>query len=211
MTRRAAIVTAAAAGAAVLATALGGAAAATAPPAESTLASIVASWPSAYTVTGTKAEPLYTERIGVVRAGDRFALRIEAIGQGDAAMGVQESSVHVTAEGAVTWDSGCGKDAASCEDDPALRGFLATAALIGLARTDRLPATAESRELHGTAVLCVDDAELYPDAPPAIVRLDPCFDRSTGAVLGHWSPGSQAFVGATLAAGFRVAVDDPHP
>ncbi|MDQ1127893.1 hypothetical protein [Microbacterium sp. SORGH_AS_0888] len=167
------------------------------------LAPLVAAWPDAYTVTGTKAEPLYTERITATRSGERFAVRIEAIGQGDAAMGTQVSVVSVSS-GAVTWRTGCTKSPAECDADPALRGFLATAAVTALAQSGRLPATGTARVLHGAPVVCIEDAALHPDAAPAVVELDPCVDPATGAVLGHWSPDSRAFVGPTLAAGFRV-------
>jgi hypothetical protein len=175
---------------------------------ERELAPIVAAWPDAYTVTGTKSEPLYTERIAATRDGDRFALRIEAISQGDAALGVQRSAVAVGADGSVAWTGGCTKTAAACSDDPALRGFLASAALASLAARDRLPETGTVRTLHGTPVVCVDDAALHPDAAPAAVPLDPCFSVATGAVLGHWSADSAAFVGPTLAPGFR---EHPEP
>lgn len=172
-------------------------------PAAVALAPLVAGWPDAYTVTGTKAEPLYTERITATRDGSRFAVRIEAIGQGDAAMGTQLGAVRVR-DGAATWTSGCTKSAADCALDPALRGFLATAAVVALADDGRLPATGTTRVLHGVDVVCIDDRALHPDAPPAVVALDPCLDPATGAVLGHWSPDSADFVGPTLAAGFRV-------
>ncbi|MEV7692154.1 hypothetical protein AB0N73_02355 [Microbacterium sp. NPDC089189] len=168
------------------------------------LATVVASWPAAYEATGMKSEPLYTEHIAVSRDDDTFRVRIEVLGQGDAALGTQDSTVRVADDGTVSWVSGCTKTPALCADDTQLRGFLATAALVGLDRQGRLPATGTARDLHGTAVVCVADADLHPDAAPATVRLDPCFDRATGAVVGHYSPGSDAFVGATLAPGFTV-------
>ncbi|WP_460775662.1 hypothetical protein [Microbacterium sp. GXF7504] len=173
--------------------------------AEPDLAEVVASWPDHYLVEGTKAEPLYTELIAAERDGDVFRLRIDAVGQGDSAMGTQRSGVRVDADGTVTWLADCAP-AAACADDRAVRGFLTTALVVGLARTGGLSAAATARELHGTPVLCVDDAALHPDAA-ATVPLDPCFDRATGAVLGHWSPESEAFVGPTLAPGFTVTVD----
>jgi hypothetical protein len=169
------------------------------------LASLVASWPSQYEVTGMKSEPLYTEHIDIVRDGDAFDLRIDVLAQGDAALGTQHDVVEVAADGTVSWVSGCGKTAELCADDPALRGFLATAALLGLARAERLPESGTARTVHGVDVVCVDDASLHPDAAPAHVRLDPCFHRATGAVLAHWSPDSEAFVGATLAPGAVVS------
>ncbi len=168
------------------------------------LAPLVDAWPASYTVVGAKSEPLYTEHIRISRDADEFRVRIDVRAQGDAALGIQESAVRLGADGVVSWDAGCVKSAELCADDTALRGFLATAALLGLARQDRLPATGTPRELHGTDVVCVSDAELHPDAAAATVRLDPCFDRATGAVLAHWSPDSAAFVGATLAPGFTV-------
>jgi hypothetical protein len=168
------------------------------------LAAVVDAWPTSYEVVGAKSEPLYTEHIRIGRDGDEFRLMIDVRAQGDAALGVQESTVHLGADGTVSWESGCVKSSESCTNDTALRGFLATAALLGLARQDRLPATGTPRELHGTDVVCVSDADLHPDADAATVRLDPCFDRATGAVLAHWSPDSAAFVGATLAPGFTV-------
>lgn len=169
------------------------------------LAPLVAGWDAHWQVTGTKSEPLYTERIDVRRDGDAFQLRIEVIGQGDTALGTQRSAVSVDAAGTIAWTEGCTKDPADCSDDTRMRGFLATAALISLEHQGRLPATGTARTLHGTPVVCVADAALHPDAAAAEVRLDPCFDRATGAVLAHWSPDSAAFVGATLAPGFTVS------
>ena len=171
-------------------------------PTPADLADVVAAWPEQYRVEGTKAEPLYTERIEAERDGDVFRLRIDAIGQGDAPLGTQTTGVQVAADGTVTWLPGC-RPAAACADDRPVRGFLTTALVVGLARAGALEAAVTARELHGTPVLCVDDAALHPDAA-ATVPLDPCFDRETGAVLGHWSPGSEAFVGPTLAPGFTI-------
>lgn len=173
------------------------------------LAPIVAAWPDSYTVVGTKSEPLYTERIAFTREGDLFVLRIEALAQGDSPLGTQRGAVRVADDGTVTWVSGCTKDAASCADDPALRGFLTTAALIGLERAGRLPEAGTARTLHGAPVVCVGDDHVHPDAAPATAGLDPCFSVVTGALLGHWSAASAAFVGPTLAPGFveSVAVD----
>lgn len=168
------------------------------------LAPIVAAWPDSYTVAGQKSEPLYTEQIRVTRAGDEFAVRIDVNSQGSAALGTQHSIVVVAPSGTITWTQGCTKTADLCAADTSLRGFLTTAAVLGLARTGLLPDEATARDLHGTTVVCVDDRELHPDAPLAPVRLDPCFDELTGAVLAHWSPDSRAFVGATLAEGFTI-------
>lgn len=192
------------AGAVVVATALTGAALVRADDTVE-LAPLVAEWDAHWQVTGTKSEPLYTERIEVRRDGDAFQARIEVIGQGDTALGTQRSAVAVDAAGTIAWAEGCTKSTADCADDTQLRGFLSTAALISLKRQGRLPATGTARTLHGTPVVCVPDAALHPDAAAADVRLDPCFDRATGAVLAHWSPDSAAFVGATLAPGFTVS------
>ncbi|MBA8817141.1 hypothetical protein FHX48_002239 [Microbacterium halimionae] len=167
------------------------------------LADIVSSWPDSYQVTGTKSEPLYTERILATRDSDTFAVRIEVVGQGDAAMGTQLSAVSITESG-IEWIDGCTKSASACTDDPELRGFLATAAIVQSARTGALPETGVMRVLHGTDVVCIDDAAIHPAASPALVALDPCVDVETGAVLGHWSAASAAFVGATLAPGFTI-------
>ncbi len=168
------------------------------------LAPLVAAWPASYVVTGTKAEPLYTERIRVERLGDTFTLRIEALSQGNAALGTQHSTVRVSESGAVIWQSGCTKDAEACADDTTLRGFLTTALLVAQGRAGTLPATGTSRDFFGASVVCIDDTALHPNDPP-VVRLDPCVDPRTGAVLAHWSEDSHAFVGATLARGYRIA------
>jgi hypothetical protein len=174
-------------------------------PSQVPLAPIVDRWPDQYAVTGGKSEPLYTERITLSRDGDLFALRIEAIAQGDEPLGTQRGEVRVLDDGAVTWVAGCTKSAADCADDPALRGFLTTAALVGLERSGRLPETATARTLHDTPVVCVADDAVHPNAAPSIAGLDPCFSLATGALLGHWSTASTAFVGPTLAAGFTEA------
>ena len=171
------------------------------------LAPVVAAWPDSYSVVGSKSEPLYTERIAYSREGDLFALRIDAIAQGDASLGTQRGAVRVQDDGTVTWVSGCTKDAATCADDRALRGFLATAALVGLDRAGRLPDTGTARTLHGTPVVCVGDDAVHPDALPSTAGLDACFSVATGALLGHWSGASAAFVGPTLAPGFVESVD----
>lgn len=168
------------------------------------LAPLVAQWPDSYVLNGAKSEPLYTEDIRVRRDGNEFSLRIRVTAQGDAAFGTQESAVQVAPDGTVAWTEGCPKPGALCADDTQLRGFLGAAALIGLARAGRLPETGVERELYGDEVVCIEDSALHPDAPAAIVRLDPCVDPATGAVVAHWSPDSAAFVGATLAPGFRL-------
>lgn len=172
------------------------------------LADVVAGWPDGFVVTGAKSEPLYTEHIRIERSDDDLRVRIAVIGQGDEPFGTQRSAVHVGDDGTIAWTRGCPKDPDSCADDTTLRGFLATAAVLGLAREGRLPREGVVRDVHGTPAVCVDDAALHPDAAPAHVRLDPCFDLATGAVLAHWSPDSAAFVGATLAPGFTVT---PRP
>lgn len=177
-------------------------------PATIPLAPVVAAWPTGFVAEGMKSEPLYTEHIRIQRDGDDLRLRIEVVGQGDEPFGTQEGAVHVGDDGTVTWDAGCPKDPTACADDTQLRGFLTTAAVLALARTDRLPHDGVVRDVHGTPAVCVDDTALHPDAPPPVVRLDPCFDLATGAVLAHWSPDSAAFVGATLAPGFTVT---PRP
>jgi len=203
------VVAASAAAAVVVASAITGSALAPSPPSSVELAPVVAAWPDSYDVRGTKAEPLYTELIHVARDGDRFEVTIDVRGQGDAELGTQHGAVRVDPDGRITWTDGCGKSAALCADDTALRGFLATAAVLGLSRDGRLPAVGELRELHGTPVICIDDEALHPDAGPAAVALDPCFERSSGAVVAHWSPDSAAFVGATLADGFTVTTGTP--
>ncbi len=125
-------------------------------------------------------------------------------------MGVQSEVIDVTPGGQVVWRSGCTKTPAECADDPALQGFLASAALHALAVRGALPARGTARDFRGSAVVCVDDAALHPAAPPPVVALDPCFSRATGAVLAHWSPASAAFVGATLAPGFHESAS-PDP
>lgn len=172
------------------------------------LADIVAAWPAGFEVEGMKSEPLYTEHIRIERDHDDLRLRIEVVGQGDEAFGTQQSAVRVGDDGTVAWTSGCTKTADACAHDTELRGFLSTAAVLTLARADRLPPEGVVRDVHGTDAVCVDDEALHPDSPAPIVRLDPCFDRATGAVLAHWSPDSTAFVGATLAPGFTVS---PRP
>lgn len=170
------------------------------------LAPIVAAWPSQYTVVGTKSEPLYVEHITSTRDGDVFALRIEVIAQGDSALGTQVSAVRVQGDGSIEWLAGCTKDASGCADDPALRGFLSAAVVEAAVREGRTPDSASARTLHGVPVVCVRDELLHPDAPPAMTDLQPCFSRSTGALLGHYSPAGSAFVGATLAEGLAQTI-----
>lgn len=205
ISRRRLVIALAACGAGAVAVATMAAGAAFAATDRVPLAALVASWPTAYEVAGQKSEPLYTEDIDITRTGGVFDVRIEVLAQGDAALGTQHDTIEVETDGTVSWLSGCEKTANLCADDTELRGFLATAALVGLARADRLPDSGTARTVHGNAVVCVDDAALHPDAARAHVRLDPCFDRTTGAVLAHWSPDSAAFVGATLAPGATVS------
>ncbi len=172
------------------------------------LAPIVAAWPDGYEVTGTKSEPLYVEHITSLRDGGRFTLTIDVESQGQSALGVQHGSVQLEADGRIRWVDGCTKTAAECADDPGLRGFLAQAALLGALQRGVLgpDAVGTARTLHGHAVVCVTDRMLYPDSPPVVEGLDPCFSIATGALLGHWSTPSSAFVGPTLADGL---VDRP--
>ncbi|WP_382306925.1 hypothetical protein [Herbiconiux sp. UC225_62] len=177
--------------------------------AEIALAPIVAAWPQGYTVTGTKSEPLYVEHITSTRDGDLYSVTIDVVAQGDSPLGVQKSAVRLTSDGGIRWIDGCTKTAADCLDDPGLRGFLSQAALLGALERHVLTAdaTGVARTLHGHPVVCVTDAALHPDAPPVVEGLDPCFSISTGALLGHWSTPSAAFVGPTLAEGL---VDRPR-
>ena len=173
------------------------------------LAPIVASWPDEFAVVGTKAEPLYTERISFARSSEDFTLEIEVLSQGNAALGTQTSAVAVEGD-TVRWVEGCPKTDALCQDDTTLRGFLTTALVVAADRAGTLPASGVIRNLHGTDVVCIDDADLYPT--PSTVALHPCFDIASGAVLGQWSPDSHAFVGATLADGFHITTPAPtHP
>lgn len=165
------------------------------------LAPILATWPEGYTVTGTKSEPLYVEHITSTRAGSVYHLTIDVKSQGESALGVQTGEVALEADGRIRWIDGCTKTAAECLDDPGLRGFLSQAALLSAERTGSLPATGVARTLHGHPVVCVSDLALHPDAPPTVDGLDPCFSIATGALLGHYSTDSDAFVGPTLAEG----------
>ena len=172
------------------------------------LAPVVAAWPTGYAVSGTKSEPLYVEHITSLRDGDRFTLTIDVESQGQSALGVQHGAVELGQDGRISWVEGCTKPAAECADDPGLRGFLAQAALLGALQRGVLAAdaTGTARTLHGHPVVCVSDRMLYPASPPTVEGLDPCFSIATGALLGHWSTPSSAFVGPTLAKGF---VDQP--
>ncbi|MBF4571210.1 hypothetical protein ITJ64_01625 [Herbiconiux sp. VKM Ac-1786] len=165
------------------------------------LAPLLATWPDAYRVTGTKSEPLYVEHITSTRTGDDYALTIDVVAQGNSPLGVQSSSVHLDADGTVRWVDGCTKAPERCADDPGLRGFLSQAALLAAERRGGLPEWGVARTLHGHPVVCVSDAGLHPLDPPTVVTLDPCFSTATGALLGHWSSDSDAFVGPTLAEG----------
>jgi hypothetical protein len=176
-------------------------AAAPADGAEVELAPLVAAWPDGYTVTGTKSEPLYVEHITSTRDGAVYRLRIDVKSQGESALGVQTGEVALEPDGRIRWIDGCTKTAAECLDDPGLRGFLSQAALLAADRTGTLPATGVARTLHGHPVVCVPDLALHPDAPPTVDGLDPCFSIATGALLGHFSTDSDAFVGPTLAEG----------
>jgi hypothetical protein len=170
-------------------------------PHEVALAPIVHGWGEGYEVSGAKSEPLYIEHISSTRVGDTFAVRIEVLAQGDTALGTQESAVRVTAQGRVEWIVGCTMAVSVCADDPALRGFLAPAAMLALQRTGRLPETGTARTLAGTPVVCIDDSALYPRAPAATTDLQPCFSQKSGALLGHYSEVDGDFIGSTLEAG----------
>ena len=165
------------------------------------LAPIVAAWPDGYTVTGTKSEPLYVEHITSTRDGSTYDLTIDVKAQGDSTLGVQTGRVLLEADGGIRRLEGSTKPAADCLDDPALRGFLAQAALLGAERKGSLPDTGIAETLHGHPVVCVSDLALHPESPPVVEGLDPCFSIATGALLGHWSTASAAFVGPTLAEG----------
>lgn len=160
------------------------------------LAPTIAAWPSSYTVTATKSEPGYVEHITSTRDGDRFALEIVIEAQGTGAGGSSLAEVVVGPDGTIRWTNGC---VTNCDDDEALRGFLAAASLLSAARQDALPASAVARQLGDHHVVCISDDDLFPaTAGSTVARLDPCFSAETGAVLGHYSDVNGAFVGPTM-------------
>lgn len=108
--------------------------------------------------------------------------------------------MELAGDGRIRWIEGC-PGSAQCSDDTGLRGFLSQAALLATAARGGLPDTGTGRTLHGHRVVCLPDEVLHPDHPPVVPGLSPCFSIATGALLGHWSEDSSAFVGATLAAG----------
>lgn len=175
------------------------------------LSELVASWPTAYTVTGTKSEPGYIEHITLTRDGDLFGLRIVIAAQGEAAGGSSTALVRVASDGRIQWLSGCTAD--DCANDTALRGYLGGAAMLSAQRQGRLTATATIRYLDSRAVACVADHDLYLQTSPTTSStassavspaLAPCFSMTTGAVLGQYSDVNATFDGPTMAAGSIV-------
>jgi hypothetical protein len=145
---------------------------------------LVASWPTTYTLDGTKGVGTWVEVVGVTRRGDVFELR------GGAPRGARQhvERVRVAPDGRLS-------DAdRSTLTVPAPRGFLATASLVAAARQGIDLGEAPVVTYANRDVVCV---------PAGALRSlqgdhQPCVDVDTGAVLAHRHTGSGRFDGPTL-------------
>lgn len=165
------------------------------------LAAVVARWPPVWTVTGTHSEATYVEHIRVTRRAEDFQLTIDVTAQGAQAGGRWSRTVRVGGQGAVVDldPAGC---AGNCTELDSMRGYLAAAVLLALHRSGTGPTSGVVRKFGPRSVICVAGDALYaaagtPVAPGAVV-LDPCFDRTTGAVVAQYAPMLGTFGGPTL-------------
>jgi hypothetical protein len=151
------------------------------------LDSVVAGWEEDFTVRAAKTEPTFIERMVYGRMGDLLVL--------DASSSVGEFGRIVLEVG----DDGAIRalvcpEGTNCAG-PWTTGFLSTVAVLSAFRQGRLDgeAAATVARFAGRDIVCVP-AEVLGAANP---HLDPCFDRSTGAVLAHRHRSDGSFDGPT--------------
>jgi len=150
--------------------------------------------PSVFAVSGIKTEPTYEEAIDIRREGDVFTVIGGAPGWAKRAT----ESVRVTGDGTIL--ERCASDP-TCGITATPAGFLATALLVSAARRHRLHGQVVAVPFGARMVVCVPAETLGVPLP----IFDPCFDRTTGAVLAQRHRLSGRFDGPSLdAASVRV-------
>ena len=158
----------------------------------------VASWPDHYAVSGKKFELTYIQAIDIRRDGDAFSVT------GGAPSWIERwtQTITVTPAGVLETPM-CG--ASPCPGLSRPSGYLSTATMLALARTNSLSGQGDLRKFGSRWVVCVP-GEVLGFAHPL---LDPCFDRATGAVLAQWQRTSGRFDGPSLdPATVRIIVDE---
>lgn len=162
------------------------------------LRSWVLSWPDHYAVSGKKFELAYIQAIDIRRDGNVFSVT------GGAPSWIERWTQTVTVSPAgVLENATCGTSPCAGIAHPS--GYLASATMLALARTKKLTGHGDLRQFGSRQVVCVP-GEVLGFAQPL---LDPCFDRTTGAVLAQWQRTSGRFDGPSLnPATVRVIVDD---
>jgi hypothetical protein len=190
-----------AANAIVIAVALAASGAPAAAAAPVDLATLVASWPASFRVSGVKTEPTYLETLDIARNGDVFSV----LGGAPAFAERSLESVRVDAAGKIAWIS-CPAPM-DCTTPGPPSGFLATAAAVAAWRKGTLGGSATPVAFGARTVVCIPAEKLGVTAP----ILDPCFDQKTGAVLAQRHRLSGAFDGPTLEAStLKIAAPEPR-
>jgi len=158
----------------------------------------VQSWPDHYAVSGKKFELTYIQAIDIRRDGNVFGVT------GGAPSWIERWTQTITVSPVgVIENAMCG--ASPCPGLTRPSGYLATATMLALARTNKLSGQGDLRKFGSRWVVCVP-GEVLGFAHPL---LDPCLDSATGAVLAQWQRTSGRFDGPSLnPATVRVIVDE---
>jgi len=152
------------------------------------IADVAASWPTSYTVTGTKTEPTYIEHVTIMRNDDVFTVA------GGAMVNMEPSieSVRLGTDGTI--EHVVCPTAMDCSVSRPLSGFLATASVLSAARSGRLTASVVPQPFGDRTVVCIPAEQIGIDTPV----LDPCLDTETGAVLAQRHRRSGTYDGPTF-------------
>jgi hypothetical protein len=152
------------------------------------IAQLASTWPSRFTLSGTKTEPTYVEQVSVTRDGDIFILS----GGAPAGMAQSGETIAVAADGQMTVLA-C-PAAMNCAPPLRPSGFLATAAIVAAARRGNLVGRVEAIRFGAFRVVCVP-AEALGVSDPV---LDPCVEIKSGAVLAQRHRITHRFDGPSL-------------
>jgi hypothetical protein len=131
--------------------------------------------PPRFSVHGVKTEPTYQEIVDIRREGDVFTL----VGGAPAWAERSQESIVVARDGGLRY--GLCPAGLSCDVSPVPTGFLATALLVSTVRRGRLHGAGATATFGGREIVCVPAERIGIKRP----LFDPCFDRTTGAVLAQ--------------------------
>lgn len=152
------------------------------------IARLARSWPTHFTLSGTKTEPTYIEHIRMRRDGNVFTLE----GGGPAGVAPSVEVVTVAPDGTLT-ATVCPK-AMNCARPLRPDGFLASAAILGALRRGKLKGRLQPRRFGHYRVVCVPAEEIGIAHP----ILDPCVEIHSGAVLAQRHRRTGRFDGPSL-------------